>query len=81
MSHVAAGIQSWWLSGHTLGEDKEFKWMSHGREFGPYTNWNSTQPDNFRENEYCSHIWAKAYPLWNDNVCTKNYSVVCQQEP
>ena len=45
-----------------------------------YTNWLPQNPDNHHDEEDYGHYWGGRlqYLAWNDNVCLKNFSFICE---
>ena len=73
-SIAARGGSSHWLGGSDTLREGIFKWSHSGQAF-TYTNWQSGQPNNVR-NQDC----VEAYPdrKWNDIPCARTRLFICE---
>ena len=49
-------------------------WTDHTKV--EYTNWRTSQPENWRDNEDCGDIHS--YGKWNDIHCDHKYHFICR---
>ncbi|XP_023301471.2 lectin subunit alpha-like [Lucilia cuprina] len=72
-----------WLGGndeYSTNRDyaRPFFWSATGQQF-TFTFWSNNNPDNYRNNEHCVHIWQeKSMFEWNDNDCTVKMGFICE---
>ena len=45
-----------------------------------FTNWNTNQPDNWRNYEHCVHTIHWAEGRWNDIGCAYNMGYICKKK-
>ncbi|XP_065360327.1 lectin subunit alpha-like [Calliphora vicina] len=73
-----------WLGGNDeFSSSHDFKrpffWSATGKQF-TFSFWSDNNPDNYRTQEHCAHIWAsKPLYQWNDNDCTAKMGFICEQ--
>uniref|UniRef100_A0A1I8PF11 C-type lectin domain-containing protein n=1 Tax=Stomoxys calcitrans TaxID=35570 RepID=A0A1I8PF11_STOCA len=60
---------------------RSFYWSFSGKRM-TYSNWSRNNPDNYKNNEHCVHIWnEREQYAWNDLDCTKKLGYVCEEKP
>uniref|UniRef100_A0A1I8NST3 C-type lectin domain-containing protein n=1 Tax=Stomoxys calcitrans TaxID=35570 RepID=A0A1I8NST3_STOCA len=60
---------------------RSFYWSFSGKRM-TYSNWSRDNPDNYKSNEHCVHIWTERERFaWNDLDCTKKLGYVCEDKP
>ncbi|XP_065349304.1 macrophage mannose receptor 1-like [Cloeon dipterum] len=70
---------SFWTSGTDLGRSDTFYWDSTGMEFGPYLNWNETQPDNGHNgDDNCVLVDMTNNWKWDDVPCYWFMRYLCE---
>jgi hypothetical protein len=63
----AVGGGGWWIGFTDQGHDDDWQWVSG--EMVTYTNWASSEPNNFGGNESCGVMERAWSGLWNDMAC------------
>lgn len=67
-----------WIGASDLGREGDFYWDGIGDVLGPYTNWNSSQPDNGAAgDEHCVTMYGTTQ-YWNDKGCGYLYRYLCE---
>jgi hypothetical protein len=70
--------RAWWIGLNDIAEEGTFVWDQTGLP-PAYTNWGSSQPDDYDSNEDCCELNYLTDPaLWNDNECTNARHFVCE---
>ncbi|XP_076269549.1 salivary C-type lectin 2-like [Rhynchophorus ferrugineus] len=73
-----------WTSATNLDSKQTYYWLNSGRKLF-YTNFSSGQPDNYKNNENCLHIFqiSLGHFAWNDMPCNSHQRFLCQynEEP
>eukprot|EP01084_Bolivina_argentea_P139715 245768_1 len=63
-----------WIGANDRSKESLYRW-SDNTVFGDYTHFHSGEPNNANGNEDC--LWSMRGWGWNDDVCSKTYSFVC----
>ncbi|XP_075159347.1 lectin subunit alpha-like [Haematobia irritans] len=71
-------IPNLWIGGSDLGEEGKFVWSSTGKPF-EFTNWQSQQPDNNKNDEHCVHYRRTSDFEWNDAQCWEKFGFICEE--
>ncbi|KAI6661354.1 hypothetical protein LOD99_10021 [Oopsacas minuta] len=70
MYNTATGSTSCWIGLHDRNNEDTFVWADGSNS--TFRNWDSGQPDDYRDNEDCAYPWGR--PEWNDGRCTATFS-------
>ncbi|XP_055689629.1 C-type lectin mannose-binding isoform-like [Lutzomyia longipalpis] len=74
-----------WIGGIEHHQDSSFRWVSDSQPITnklgyKYTNWNTGEPTNYQNNEYCLEIlFRKEDGKWNDFPCSARHHFVCEK--
>ncbi|TMW51198.1 hypothetical protein DOY81_003734 [Sarcophaga bullata] len=72
-----------WLGGNdefssSRDHGRPFYWSATGKRF-TFTFWSNDNPDNYRNQEHCVHIWeSKPLYQWNDVGCGSKMGFICE---
>jgi hypothetical protein len=73
-------IHGTWIGATDKAKEGEWRWSSSGRLL-TYSAWSNEQPDNWRGNEDCGHLFEyKGKLLWNDSPCSSKIQTLCKKK-
>ncbi|XP_073831778.1 lectin subunit alpha-like [Musca autumnalis] len=58
-------------------KNRPFYWSMSGKRM-TFSNWANKQPDNYKGNEHCVHIYSPYNLKWNDVPCTFKQGFICE---
>ncbi|XP_061392245.1 lectin subunit alpha-like [Musca vetustissima] len=59
-------------------KNRPFYWSTTGRRV-KFADWSIHQPDNYKGNEHCLHLYAPYNLKWNDAPCTMKQGFICEE--
>lgn len=68
-----------WVGGVYSDNSKVFMWIPTGRRFSN-PEWEGSNPDFYRSNEFCVEVGYKGDWKLNDNSCDTNLGYICQEK-
>ncbi|XP_046542998.1 C-type lectin lectoxin-Lio2-like [Haliotis rubra] len=69
-----------WIGADDLWEEGVFRWAATNQELN-FTDWKAGEPNNIHNNENCVEIEYYLQDQWNDDMCTKKQSFICETSP
>jgi Lectin C-type domain len=72
------GAEFLWIAATDLGQvEGDFYWDGIGDVLGPYSNWDSLQPNNVGGIEHCV-VMVGTTQFWHDKECSNLYRFLCE---
>jgi len=76
--YAQTGNRNTYIGANDRENERTFVW-SDGHSL-KYTNWQKGEPNDFKKNEDCAHIWKGRGGKWNDVNCDKKMAFVCKND-
>ncbi|WAR01293.1 PLCL-like protein [Mya arenaria] len=64
--------RDYWIGLTDRETEGVFTWLDDGSQLDGFTDWPTSQPDDYRSNEDCAIIHSAYDFKWNDGVCNSN---------